>query len=395
MGYDVIVVGAGPAGLSTALTSATHGLKTLLLERNFEIGHPVKSSAFTFIEVPQELGLSKSVVLSKISKLYIEFLGRRKKIEVDFLIDYGVTLNLPVFLKELAQKAMSAGALIKVGQNVTGPLLENGRVCGVISNSIKIRSKLVIDASGNSAVIGRSRIKYPTFPEIGVGREYEVFNFKNRDTKSIDFYVGSGLVPVSYGWAFPIGSNETRVGVATVLNTRETLGKSLKKVHDTFFRILEKRGGVRSASICSIHVGDYPLIKSTEKNYGAGFVVVGDAAGHANPLLGEGIRNAVEYGQIAGKMASNAVAKNDFSEAQLNFSNYLTKTQLEYYSVAKDLLSVSTDIYWETIIKGLTKLKIAGNLLPIMKYLRAELNYSDVKNYFPEFASYLKDSSKS
>ena len=49
--FDVIVIGAGPAGLASAITCAEKGVKVLLLEKNGEIGYPMKTSAYTWVDV--------------------------------------------------------------------------------------------------------------------------------------------------------------------------------------------------------------------------------------------------------------------------------------------------------------------------------------------------------
>jgi digeranylgeranylglycerophospholipid reductase len=51
--YDVVVVGAGPAGSLTAKTAADNGLDVLLLERNHEIGVPVKCAEGVSKEIEQ------------------------------------------------------------------------------------------------------------------------------------------------------------------------------------------------------------------------------------------------------------------------------------------------------------------------------------------------------
>ena len=71
MKCDVLVVGAGPAGLGAAITSSKKGLKTILVEKSSEIGYPVKSSAFTWKEVVENWGLPNRVVSQWIDLFYI------------------------------------------------------------------------------------------------------------------------------------------------------------------------------------------------------------------------------------------------------------------------------------------------------------------------------------
>jgi len=69
---DVLVVGAGPAGLATAITTSKAGLKTIIIEKSSEIGYPIKTSAFTWREVWENWNLSDSVVCQKQDSFYIK-----------------------------------------------------------------------------------------------------------------------------------------------------------------------------------------------------------------------------------------------------------------------------------------------------------------------------------
>lgn len=391
MKCDVLVVGAGPAGLASAITTTKKGLKTILIEKSSEIGYPVKTSAYTFKEVIDDWDLSEKVMSQWCNAFYVNSLHSNREIEVKFKKDIGGYLNYPKFLAELSFKAIKNGTKILLSESASEPILDGDIVKGIMTkNNKEIHSKIVIDCSGPNATIGRKLNLLPKKEEteIGIGIEYEMSNVKVRNPKSIDFFVGQKeIVPIGYGWIFPLGADRARIGICTVYNTLEILEeKNIKYWHERF---LGKKSPiypiVKNAQPYAIHSGAYPLSGMLEKPYANGLLLAGDSAAQASMLVGEGIRYALEFGKSAGITAIESFKSNDFSEDILK--SYVDKCYDylgEYFDVAIDLLQVPTDEYWEGLIDAMINFKDT-NPENILKYLKTEMTKQDAKNIFPSF----------
>jgi digeranylgeranylglycerophospholipid reductase len=387
---DVLVVGAGPAGLAASITASKYGLNTILIEKNPEIGYPAKSSAFTWKEVIEEWNIPENAVSQCTDSFYIHSAHTNEEVEIDFGEVVGGTLNFHIFLQELAFRAIRAGSKINVFNRAVEPIIKNDTVIGVKTKTEDIISKIVIDCSGPQAVIAKKVGFLESNSRImGIGAEYEMLNVKIRNQNSIDFFVGkSEVVPVGYGWIFPTGEKRAKVGVATVINAPEDIDvKNITHYLDSFLSYDSPIYDIiKSAQPFEFHSGVYPLTGPIEKDYGNGFMVAGDAAAQASMLLGEGIRYALEFGKRAAETASEAIEANDFSEDFLYRYHEKCQEYLgETFKVAADLLQVPTDEYWESVIESLVALKKIGNKDLILKYLKTDLSKEEAIQMFPTF----------
>jgi digeranylgeranylglycerophospholipid reductase len=392
MECDVLVVGAGPAGLGAAITSSKRGLKTILVEKSSEIGYPVKSSAFTWEEVMEDWILPDEVMYQWMDSFYIYSSPSKREVEINFGKIIGGTLNFHLFLQELAFQAIRHGSEIIIGEGVSEPILDGDFVCGVKTDKEEIMAKIVIDCSGPSAVIGK---KAGLIPETekgieGIGFEYEMLNYKVRNQNAIDIYVGESIVPVGYAWVFPTGKDRARVGVSTVFGIAgesEEKGMNIEYYENLFLSehspIYER---VKEAQPFEIHTGESPMTGMLEKPYANGLLVVGDAASQNSVLLGEGIRYALEFGKMAAETAFVAINSGDLSEDCLKqYKEKCFESVCEKFEVASDLLMVPTDEYWESLVDGLISLKEKGNLELVLKYLKTDMTREEAIEIFPSF----------
>ena len=389
---DILVVGGGPAGLGAAITSSKKGLKTILVEKSSEIGYPAKSSAFTWKEVVENWNLPNTVMSQWIDSFYICSAHSDREVEIDFGRIVGGTLNFHIFLQELAFQAIRYGTEIVLSERVSEPVMDGDFVCGVkTEKKNEIRSKIVIDCSGPSAIIAKKVGLIPSRRNVklGVGFEYEMLNYKVRNSSAIDFYVGKEeIVPVGYAWVFPTGLDRARVGVSTVLNTAEKFEKrSIRYYEDRF---LSKKSPiykrVKEAQPFEIHTGAYSLEGMLNKIYSNGLMVAGDSASQASMLVGEGIRYALEFGKMAAETAFDAITGNDLSEDNLKpYQEKCEKYLGETFEVAADLLDVPTDEYWEVLIDSFISMKENKDIELALKYLKTDLTREEAKKIFPHF----------
>jgi len=389
---DVLVVGAGPAGLGAAITSSKKGLKTILVEKSAEIGYPVKSSAFTFKEVVENWCLPDRVMFQWTDSFYIYSAHSDREIETDFGRVIGGLLNFHIFLQELAFQAIRHGTKVILAERVSEPLMDGDFVCGVKTEKTnEIKAKIVIDCSGPSAIIAKKvgLIPVKRDAELGIGFEYEMLNYKVRKSNAIEFYVGKEeIVPVGYAWVFPTGIDRARVGISTVLNTAEKIEKkSIRYYEDRFLGkespIYER---VKEAQPFEIHTGAYSLRGMLNKNYSNGLMVAGDSASQASMLVGEGIRYALEFGKMAAETAFDAIKENDLSDDYLKQYHEKCEEYLgETFEVATDLLDVPTDEYWEALIDSFISMKENKDTELALKYLKTDMTRKDAVRIFPAF----------
>lgn len=303
--YDIVVVGAGPAGLSAAYSAAKNGARVIVLERDDGIAHNVRTSGVSWVEEIRKFGITEEHY-NPIQNY--AFYSPSKEITIQGNEPKCCVLNVRSTYQHLASEAASVGAKIMVKANVTNALLTNGRISGVKVSTPKgelnINADLVIDASGFGTAVGRKMGFVSEWKRYGVGAEYECYAEKvDDDTWAL--MVGSTYSPAGYAWIFPLSKNRVRIGVG--IGRPESDEEPL----DLLNTMLEKRPKPleRMGKIepLEMHYGFIPNEGVRTNTVTDGFILVGDSAGQANPLVLEGIRYAIEFGRLAGEIGCKAL----------------------------------------------------------------------------------------
>src|SRR5262249_13966036 len=189
----------------------------------------------------------------------------------------------------LAARAIEAGAQIRLSTAAVAPVLENRTVVGIRKRNMSIPFRVLIDATGYRSTLLKQAGLDPGFERFGVGAEYDLYA-PSFDQSEAVLAVGSQIAPSGYAWVFPWGGNRVRAGVGIIHpDSRENPEKYLD-------RFVESIPGLRGAQPIEHHSGMIPSERFAETFTADGIVGVGDAAGHASSLLGEGIRWAIDAG---------------------------------------------------------------------------------------------------
>ena len=311
--YDIVVVGAGPAGLSAAYSAARNGATVLVLERDDGIAHNIRTSGVSWIDEMTKFGIGKEhynpirnyAFFSPSNEVMIK--GNESKCCV---------LNVRSTYQHLAFEAASVGANIMVKANATNAIVRNNRISGVKINTPKgefsINADLVIDASGFSTAVGRKFGFVSEWKRYGVGAEYECFA-ENCDDETWMLMVGNQYSPAGYPWAFPLGKNRIRIGVG--IGRPESNEEPLDRLNTMLEKKPKPLDRMGKIEPVELHYGFIPNEGVRASTVADGFMLVGDSAGQANPLVLEGIRYAIEFGRLAGEIGSKALEKGATKES--------------------------------------------------------------------------------
>ncbi|MEM7819646.1 MAG: NAD(P)/FAD-dependent oxidoreductase [Candidatus Aenigmatarchaeota archaeon] len=319
--YDVIVVGCGPAGSAVAKKCAENGLDVLVLDRNQEIGTPVRCGEGLSDNAVKtlKLKLPKKCIAQKI-KGAIVYAPNGKRIEIKFKGTNGYILERKIFDKWLAYEATKSGATVIAKSNVYDIIKENDFVSGVKAKIIdidsKINSKVVVAADGVESLILRKvgfAAKNPRL--VDSGYEYEMASIDLEDPHMIVLYFGTKIAKRGYIWIFPKGNDIANVGIGIGGIGYE---KTAKKYLDDF--ILSKHE-LNKGSILEIKGGCIPVGGFLDNMVSNGIVGVGDAVNQVNPIHGGGIAESIKGGRIAGEVIARCVKNNDVSAKALSEYN--------------------------------------------------------------------------
>jgi digeranylgeranylglycerophospholipid reductase len=213
----------------------------------------------------------------------------------------------------LAGRAIEAGARIRLATAAEAPILEGGRVTGVRTATEILHSRVVIDATGYKSALMKQAGLDPGFRRFGVGAEYDLYA-PHCDQAEAVLMVG-GVAPSGYAWVFPWGAHRVRAGVGIIHPDHRGRPEDFL---DRWMSALPGLGvDLRGASPVEQHAGLIPSERFADRFAGDGILGVGDAAGHASSLLGEGIRWAIQAGRMAGEAAADALENGDCSRSAL------------------------------------------------------------------------------
>lgn len=311
--YDVIIVGAGPAGAQCARELSKKGKKVLLIEKSKEIGWPNFSSGGTPKELFKDFNLPMDLAAGEWSKILVAAKNLSKT--WDYGKARGYVLDFAEFKRFLVRDAIKHGAEILIGTSVKSSIIKNGIVAGVAHGGIfgegEVFADMVVDASGPAGVLACDLgLRKKSICSLSVGIEVIAENIPREMTKTLAFYFGREYVPYGYGWIFPMGESSAKVGVA-VYNAAE---RGVSNMMEILKKFMLQFPQLRNAAAMDLHGASLYANGGLKRHFAPGFLFIGDAAAQINPLAGEGIRHVMHSARIASEIIAQAIDKKDFSE---------------------------------------------------------------------------------
>ncbi|MFG2820772.1 geranylgeranyl reductase family protein [Kitasatospora sp. NPDC048365] len=358
---DVIVVGAGPAGATTAYYLAQAGLDVLLLEKTEFPREKVCGDGLTPRATKQliDMGIDVSVENGWLHNKGLRIIGGGVRLELDWpelaeFPSYGLVRKRADFDEMLARQAVKAGARLVEQCNVTGPVLDDrtGRITGVTAKlgedkrEVSYSAPLVVAADGNSTrlslAMGLHRIESRP-----MGVAYRTYFTSPR---SEDQYLESWLelwdtrggekkLLPGYGWIFPMGDGTSNVGLG-ILNSSPAFGDlNWREVLKSWCASMPEEWGYTPENMTDpIRGAALPMAFNRKPHYTRGLLLVGDAGGMVNPFNGEGIAYAMESGKIAAGVIVQALARitdTGREKALANYPQVLKETYGGYYTLGR------------------------------------------------------------
>jgi len=292
-GYDVVVVGAGPAGSSAASAAARMGARTLIVERAAFPRYKTCGGGLIGVSLAELEGLDLPI-RQEIVKVGFTERGHRpaQRTSRKRLLSL---VDRSEFDAALLERAVESGVEVRSGVTVTAVTQD---VDGALLSTSHgpIRARYVVGADGSASRIARH--VGVTLAQVDLGLEYELAA-QDHHRRAWDgrIHLDWGPIPGSYGWVFPKGATIT-VGVIARRGTADEARSYLKD--------FTEQQGLADAEV--VHEsGHLTRCRTPDSPLGQGPVLVaGDAAGMLEPWTREGISFALRSGRIAGECAAKA-----------------------------------------------------------------------------------------
>ena len=358
---DVIIVGAGPAGSTTAFYLAQAGIDVLMLEKSQFPREKVCGDGLTPRAVKALVGMGISVGEQDgwVRNKGLRVIGAGKRMELGWpelasYPGYGLVRGRTDLDQTLARRAEKAGARLQEGVTVTGPVLDErtGRIIGVTARpdgdgERAYHARVVVAADGNSSRLSvamglRKRDDRPL--GVAVRTYYQTPRHDDDYLESwLDLWDGDRLLP-GYGWIFGMGDGTSNVGLG-LLNTSAAFG------HTDYHALLRRWlsgmpaewGFTEENRTQPIRGAALPMGFNRTPCYYNGLLLAGDAGGMVNPFNGEGIAYAMESGEILARTIVQALARARRAETERVLAGYpqaLSDAYGGYYALGRQFVKL-------------------------------------------------------
>ncbi len=338
MYYDCLVVGAGPAGASTAMTAAKNGVKVLIIDKKKIIGEPVQCAEFVPEPLTGEVEIKEDCIANRVHSL-ITYLPDGTSLETS---SPGIILNRQLFDRSLVIEAVRAGAELWIETKFVS-LNGNKALLFRHNRSIEIEARIIVGADGPASSVGKAIGEKNSEYVFGMGYELALVKQMTHTEVYFDKEFFGG-----YAWHFP---KKLSANVGAGIRLSKNCSKKLKVLLDKFVKKLSSERKVFARPLSKtwglIPVGG-PL--NTVKG---NILLVGDAGGQTHPITGAGISQAIVCGKLAGEAIARALKKDDLKE----LSSYDDEWQKLYLNELKRAMAKRKfmEENWQNLDKILKK----------------------------------------
>lgn len=325
---DVLVIGAGPGGSTTAKECAKRNIDTLLIEKRQEIGSPIRCAEGVgkkvedYVEIKNDF-VSKDVVGAKIFSPKENFFEMSEEVAGN---EVGYILDRKRFDRYLVEKAIEEGTEVKLRTRAKDlSRSKEGIKTSVKRNGeeVEVKSKIVVAADGVESRIGQMTglINSLDLTDVVSCAQYLVTDIEDLDLDYTYFYLGKELAPGGYAWIFPKGDKEANVG----LGVQPKMAEKRPREYLDFFL---KKLGLEQGNVLEEMFGAVPVALPLEQAIEDNLLLVGDAARQSDPITGGGIINAINAGKLAAQAIEEAFEQNDFSKNSLELYEEARKEEI-------------------------------------------------------------------
>jgi digeranylgeranylglycerophospholipid reductase len=319
--YDIIVIGAGPAGSVCARKLAEKGYDILLCEKKPIVGVPVRCGEATG-------NRGRLAAFTEINEKYIEtdvhgVILYTPELTITYDKNHiGLMIDRALFDQDLAQKAEKSGAELCLKARVSDvlPAKNSHRTLKIVyqGQEEEAHGSLIIASDGAEALCGRwAGLKCRQKPLQTCSTIEFKIKGENKHPNHLSFWTGFIGAENGYIWSFSKKkSGIINLGCGAI--TPQIGEPDMQQVMKAF-----KQKYYPDSEILSVHGGAVPVSGNLEESVADRFLLAGDAAHHTNPLTGGGIGSAMHAGAIAAKWVDRAFVSGDFSRKF--FRNYETE----------------------------------------------------------------------
>lgn len=350
--FDVIIVGAGPAGISCALMLSTSGLKVALLEKSTFPRDKICGDALS-LDIVNQLPILSVEVLKEFEALTTKVPTYGVKI----ISPKGYEVELPFYKNGQKKSAYLCERFVfdnflfeQLTKKSNTEIFQQTSVTNLIFNPEEVlvetdkgifSAQIVVGADGAYSVVNKKT------KTIAVDKEHYSAGlrqyFKNvsgfHKENYIELHFFPELLP-GYLWIFPLPDGKANVGLGMLSSSVIKKKINLKEVFNTLIYnhpTLKHRFEI-AQPLTPIKGFGLPLGSKKRKLSGNRFLLTGDAASLIDPFTGEGIGNAIRSGRVASETISKAFLKADFS------AKFLRQYDKELYSRIWNELRVSKQL---------------------------------------------------
>lgn len=329
--YDVIIIGAGPAGGQCARELAVGGNKVLLVEKAKDFSTNDYSSGGAPAEFLKDYSLPKDIVGSFWHKIALHTSTRMHEWE-NKQYD-GVVLDFMKLRSYLAEEVITNGSDVLLNHSYHHHE-KKGEMLHVYLKEMdshvekKVETKLLVDATGaERKVLQQGKFnKKKAMAATGIEYLVEVSPDQyQRYAKTLSFFLGLKWMPQGYSWIFPMGLNRLKIGVIRYF------AHEMVVPHELSYRfyldhMLEKCLDKRNFKLLDTHGKTLYYMRGQKDPICEGNIIaIGDAISTLNPMASEGIRHAMYSGRLSAKY----IAKHLNGEVE-NFEEY-AKGMRQYF----------------------------------------------------------------